>query len=196
MQKETKLVALVGMCGAGKSIVSDRFLKAGYSYIRFGQAVLDEVKRRGVLTKTESLEREIREGFRKQYGMAAMAIINLPKFDELLSRGDVIADNMYSWSEYKVLKERYRDRLTIVAVYASPALRYERVAGRSTDVANDPTLRYRSFTPTEAYSRDTSEIENLEKGGPIAMADHTIMNTKDLAYLDEQIAELLRKLSV
>ena len=175
--------------------MSDRFVQAGYSYIRFGQAVLDEVKRRGVFEKTEALEREIREGFRKQYGMAAMAIINLTKFDELLAQGDVIADNMYSWSEYKVLKERYGERLTIVAIYAPPKMRYERLTRRASDAVLDPTLRYRSFTPVEAYSRDTSEIENLEKGGPIVMADYTIMNTKDLAFLDEQVAMILGALA-
>lgn len=190
----TKLVALVGMCGAGKSVVADEFVKAGYEYVRFGQPILDEVKRRGVFENTEPVEREVRIELRKQYGMAAMATLNIPRFDELLEKGNVIADGLYSWSEYKVLKERYSDRLVVVGLYAPPAIRYARLSGRANDVEEDPTLRYRSFTEEEAKTRDYAEIENIEKGGPIAMADFMIKNDSTVEVLHAQIQDVLRVL--
>lgn len=70
MKKERKIVAVVGMCGSGKSVVSDFLVKKGYKFLRFGQITLDDVKRRG-LAPTEENEKGIREGFRHKYGMAA-----------------------------------------------------------------------------------------------------------------------------
>lgn len=192
---ETRVVAIVGMCGAGKSIVSDHFVAAGYQYVRFGQVVLDEVKRRGISTNTESTEREVREGLRKEHGMAAFAILNIPKIDELLKQGNVIADGLYSWAEYKVLKEKYGSRISIIAVYAPASIRYARLENRAATMPDDPDLRYRSFSPEQAKSRDYSEIENIEKGGPIAMADFTISNTGTIEFLNEQTYAVINQLS-
>lgn len=184
-----KLVAVVGMCGSGKSVLADALVAEGYGYLRFGQIVLDEVKRRGV-APTEALEREIREGFRKDHGMGAMAILNIPKFDELLKNGNAVGDGMYSWDEYKILRERYGDNFITVAVYAPPQTRYDRLEKRSSD-ANDTALRNRGFSREAAASRDKAEIENIAKGGPIAMADYTILNTGTVEEYKEQIKKFI-----
>lgn len=189
-----KLVCIVGMTGAGKSIVADEFVKAGYGYVRFGQLTLDEVIRRG-LPSSEKLEKEIREGFRKKYGMGAFATLNIPKFDELLKKGNALGDGLYSWTEYKILKEKYKDRFFIIAVYAPPTLRYQRLVNRSKDVKHDPKLRYRSFMLEEAEARDYAEIENIEKGGPIAMANYTIINIENMAEVVKRTKEIIEEIS-
>jgi len=176
------------MPGAGKSVVSDYFVKKGFQFVRFGQITLDEVIRRG-LKPTEQNERKIREEVRKKHGMAAYAILNLPKFKKLLKNGNVIADGLYSWSEYKFLKEKFGKNFTVISVYAPPALRYKRISLRKS-TKNDKDLRNRPFTKNEAESRDYAEIENLEKGGPIAMADYTIVNTKSLKCLKKTTKEI------
>lgn len=194
LMASNKLICIVGMCGSGKSIVADELVKAGYGYRRFGQITLDEVKRRG-LPPSEALEKEIREGFRKQHGMAAYAILNIPIFDELLKKGNCVGDNMMSWSEYKVLKEKYGNNLKVVAVYAPPKARYERLGRRMQGVKEDPTLRYRNFTEVEAKSRDYAEIENIEKGGPIAMADFLVVNTGTMEEAIAQTRKIIKQLS-
>lgn len=185
-----KIIAIVGMCGAGKSIVSDYLKSKGFQYLRFGQITLDEIIKRG-LEPSEKLEKEIREGFRKQYGMAAFATLNLPKIEKLLETGDVVCDGLYSWSEYKILKKKF-PQMKIIAVYASPLTRYKRISERQ--AVNDPKLRNRNFSQVEAQSRDFAEIENIEKGGPIAMADFTVNNEdsreKTLTQLEDILASL------
>lgn len=183
-----KIICISGMCGAGKSVVSDFFVKNDFQFIRFGQLTLDEVVKRG-LEVNETNERVVREEFRNKYGMAAFAILNLPKFDELIKKGNVIADGLYSWEEYKVLKEHYGEVMKVIAVWAPPELRYERISTRVSGT-EDKQLRNRSFTKEEAKSRDYAEIEKLNKGGPIAMADFTIINNKDFNYLNQQIKEI------
>jgi len=181
-----KVVAIVGMCGAGKSEVADRFIENGYYYIRIGQITLDEVKRRGLEIKEEN-ERPIREEIRKKYGMAAFAILNIPKIDEALMNSSVVADGLYSWSEYKTLKEKYGKNFIVIAVYASPKTRYDRLENRIKRYKKDPKMKYRSFSKEEAKARDYAEIENLEKGGPIVMADYMIINEGSLENLYQQI---------
>jgi len=183
-----KIVCISGMCGAGKSVVSDFFVKNGFQFIRFGQLTLDELVKRK-LELNEANERIVREEFRAKYGMAAFAILNLPKFDELIKKGDVIADGLYSWEEYKVLKEHFDEAMILIAVWAPTKLRYERISTRKMGI-EDKALRNRSFTKEEAKSRDFAEIEKLNKGGPIAMADYTIVNNKDINFLNQQIEEI------
>jgi dephospho-CoA kinase len=94
-----------------------------------------------------------------------------------------VVDGLYSWEEYILLKEYYGGQFTTVAVWASPAMRHARLAHRAE----------RALTLEEAASRDKSEIEKSNKGGPIAMADFTILNE---ASLEELAKETERVLSV
>lgn len=181
------------MCGSGKSEVADQFVRAGYVYIRFGQITLDEIKKRGLEIKEEN-EKMIREEFRKKYGMAAFAILNIPKIEEAIVKSNVIVDGLYSWSEYKVLKEKYGDSLVVVAVYAPPKLRYARLEARRDQYKEDPKMKYRSFSREDAKARDYAEIENIEKAGPIVMADYTIVNEGTVEELKQKTGEIISKI--
>ncbi len=177
------LIAFVGMCGAGKSVATEAFLEAGYTLVYFGGVTMDELKRLG-LEKNEANERMVREGLRRDLGPAAFAIKSLPKIEAGLEAGNVVLDGLYSWSEYKVLKERF-DNLFVVAIVTDREKRYSRLA----------TREVRPLTAEEAKSRDFAEIENSEKGGPIAIADHYITNNGTQAELKEKVADLLASLA-
>ncbi len=186
-----KFIALVGMCGAGKSVIADELIKRGYRFFRFGQITLDIAKKQGDVS--EANEKKIREKIRKEHGMGAYAILNQPKIESLLEEGNVVGDGLYSWDEYKILKEKYGDQLIIIAVYTPPKLRYERISKRFSD-KDDKELRNRNFSKEEAKSRDFAEIENLDKGGPIAMADYTLINTGTVQDLLKQLEEALKEI--
>lgn len=181
-----KIVCLVGMCGSGKSVVADVLAEKGYQFVRFGQITLDLVKKKG-LEPTEENEKKIREGIRKEHGMGAFATLNIPKFDQALEKGNLVADGLYSWSEYKILKNYYRGRIYVVAILASPALRYKRLVAR-TEI--DEKMRSRPMTKEQARARDYAEIENIEKGGPIVMADYYIINNSTLKDLNLEAEQL------
>jgi dephospho-CoA kinase len=181
-----KIICLVGMAGSGKSVVADELVRNGFEFARFGQITLDIVKERG-LEPSEENERPIREEMRKEHGMGAYAKLNIPKFDKLLEKANLVADGLYSWTEYKILKNYYQDRLTVVAILAPPETRYARLAAR-TEV--DEKMRNRPATREQAIARDYAEIENIEKGGPIAMADYYILNITT----EEDVIKEARKL--
>ncbi|MBD3270204.1 AAA family ATPase [Candidatus Peregrinibacteria bacterium] len=174
-----KIIALVGMPGAGKSVIAEHFKHKSYQYVYFGGITMKEVKVRGLEINPET-EKIVREDLRKKYGMGAYAKLIIPEIDEKLKDGNVIADGLYSWSEYKILKEKYNNNLKILAVFAPPELRYERLSSREV----------RPISKDDAKKRDFDEILNLEKGGPIAMADYTLLNTGDLNYLLHQMESL------
>ncbi|QQS39388.1 AAA family ATPase [Candidatus Woesebacteria bacterium] len=183
-----KVICVAGMPGSGKSTVSDYLVGKGFKFVRFGQVVLDEVKKRNLIP-SEKVEREIREGLREKHGKGVLAKRIIPVIDNMLKENNVVADGLYSFTEYKIIKKYFKDTVIVVAVWAPPQVRYTRISERK--AINDPQSRFRSFTKEEAAKRDIAEIENLEKGGPIAMADYTLINSKGKKYLFTQIDTLL-----
>jgi dephospho-CoA kinase len=178
-----KVVAIVGMAGAGKSEVARVFEEHGFKKVRFGDITDEEIENRG-LEPNEENERYIRQQLRKEHGMAAYAKLNLPRIDSSLKSSNVVVDGLYSWEEYTLLKERYGEKLTVITVWASPATRHARLAHRAE----------RPLTLEEAASRDKSEIENINKGGPIAMADFTVLNEASLEELERETKRALSTL--
>ena len=85
------------------------------------------------------------------------------------------------------MKEAFGEALHVIAVYASPKTRYARLEKRMHDAANDPHFRNRPLTAEQAQKRDYAEIENIEKGGPIVMADFTVVNEFTAEYLTTQV---------
>lgn len=172
------------MPGAGKSLCARHLEVKGYFQYRFGSIVVDEVARRG-LPLTPDNERVVREEFRTNEGMDAIARRALPILKAALDRQNcIVIDGLYSWSEYKTLHADLSGELIVVAIVSERGLRYGRLGQRIE----------RPLTAAEAQRRDYLEIENLEKGGPIALADYTLLNntTTDalLASLDALIERL------
>ena len=159
------LVVVAGMCGAGKSSIADYLKQKGWQVIRFGEITMHELNARG-LSINEANERAIREELRKAHGSDAYAKLLLPRIKEALVVGPTVIDGLYSWAEYKFLRQDLENQMHVVAVFTPRSIRYERLAGRP--------VRPLSFE--EAELRDFAEIENLEKGGPIAIADYIILN--------------------
>jgi len=175
-----KVISIVGMTGSGKSEVARMFSDRGFATVRFGDVTDEELKKQG-LPLTEENERPVREALRKKHGMAAYAILNLSRIDAALKTSSVVVDGLYSWEEYTHLKEYYGDSLVIIAVYSSPKMRYTRLGGR----------KVRPLTAEEAESRDHAEIENMNKGGPIVMADYTVINEYSFNDLKRQVEEII-----
>ncbi|GAI16922.1 unnamed protein product, partial [marine sediment metagenome] len=129
-------------------------------------------------------ERYVRQQLRRRHGMAAYAELNLPRIKTSLGSSHVVVDGLYSWEEYMLLKECYGGDFTAVVIQASPATRYRRLASREV----------RPLTLEEAASRDRSEIENSNKGGPIAMADFAIVNEASLEEMERQTERVISAL--
>ena len=181
--EQQPIVAVVGMCGSGKSLVTGHLNGKGWNVIHFGSITMRELEKRG-LPKNETNERSVREELRSKYGVGAYAVLSLPLILESQKNGLTVIDGLYSWTEYRMLKKEFGERLYIVAVIADRKLRYERLSVRCV----------RPLTQQEAEHRDFAEIENLEKGGPIAIADFFINNNGSPEKLFINVDEIIDKI--
>lgn len=170
-----RLVALVGLPGAGKSVATEVFVHQGFHKIYFGDLTFEKLQEAN-LPVNEANERQMREALRQQHGIAAYALLNIPRITAALKKGNVVIESMYSWEEYLVLRKKF-PQLEVLAIYAPPTLRYQRLSIRIK----------RPLSQAEVKSREASQIENLHQAGPIAMADATVINTGSEEELIKQV---------
>lgn len=181
-QENVKIIAFVGLTGSGKSTAVEYLTKKGYPKVYFGGIVLDEVAERG-LELTQENEQPIREELREKEGKDFVVKRIIAQIHDLISAGQhrIVADGLYTWTEYKALKHEFPGELTVVATVTSKHLRKQRMANRP----------LRPLTPEQVDQRDWAEIENIEKGGPIAIADYFVMNNGGVEPFYKQVDEIL-----
>ncbi len=181
-QKQARILAFVGLTGSGKSEAVHYVTEKGYPKVYFGGVILGAMKDEGI-EWTETNEKEFREQIREREGKDFVVKRIIDEIHRLIDAGQhyIVADGLYTWTEYKALKHEFPGELTVVAVVAPKHLRHHRL-----------TLRpVRPLTIEEANQRDWAEIEDLEKGGPSAIADYFVHNHKDINYLEQQLDAIL-----
>lgn len=175
-----RCIAVVGMCGAGKTeVVNFLMEKLNAPKVYFGDCTFDRMKEEGLKLDYEN-ERITREKIREELGMGAYATLSIPKIKGFLETNDtVIAESLYSWDEYKIMRDEFGDKFEVIAVYASPETRFKRLSERNNE---------RPIKDIETFvKRDYTEIEGTDKGGPIARADYTIINETTIEELHTQL---------
>lgn len=180
---KNKIVAVVGMCGSGKSVAVEEFEKKGWKKIYFGEATFIKMKELGLEINEEN-ERKTREMLRASGDKGIYAKIFLPEIEKEIKKGNVVIESLYSWSEYKIIKEKFGDIFEVLCIATNAPLRRER-------------LKNREFRPMDyetSKSRDYSEIENIEKGGPIGIADHYILNNGTVQTLKRNVKKYIQSL--
>ena len=182
-----KILAIVGMSGSGKSVAVDYLTEQGYPKAYFGGMIYKEMEKRGIeRTEDGESEKKFREEIREKEGKDWVVNQVIAETKDLINAGQkrIILDGVYSWTEYKILKHEFPKSLTFVAIVVDKKLRYDRVVNRPE----------RSFDAAAIRERDRSEIENLEKGGPIAAADYYILNNGTVSEMQERLSIILKEI--
>ncbi len=177
-----KIIAIVGMCGSGKSIASDYFENKNYKKVYLGGITMEKLKENNIEITPDN-EKMMREKLRQEYGMGAYAILSIPKIEELIKENDVVIDGLYSWDELKIFKEKYPN-IKVISIVVDKSIRYERLT----------TREIRPLTNEEAKKRDISEIENVAKGGPIAFADYYILNNGNMEIYNKELERIEKEI--
>ncbi len=177
-----KIVAFVGLAGSGKSSAVDYLTEKGYPKIYFGGILYKAMEEAGIEITWES-QQTFREEIREREGKDFVVKRAIKEARGLIEAGQkrIILDGLYTWSEYKILKHEFPGEITVIAIVTPKHLRKQRMANRPE----------RPMTSEEVDQRDWSEIENIEKGGPIAIADYFIHNEGSLEKLHGEIDKVL-----
>ena len=177
-QPYAKIIALVGLAGSGKSSAVEYLTEKGFPKIYFGGVIYKAMDEAGI-EKTWDNQQQFREEIRRREGKDFVIKRVIKNIHDLINSGQnkIVLDGLYTWSEYKFLKHEFPGQVVVIAIVTPKYLRYQRMAKRIE----------RPMQPHEVDQRDWSEIENLEKGGPIAIADYFIINDDSLEQLHQKI---------
>lgn len=186
--KDVKIIALVGLSGAGKSTVTDYLGTKDYPKVHFGNVILSALKEAGLEPTLEN-EKMMREKLRGEEGEEGEDVVVrriIEQIHHLVDSGQhrIIADGMGAWDAYKLLRHEFPGELTVVALATPRRLRHHRLTTRIE----------RPLTDAEANQRDYDEIERLNKGGVIAMADYFVPNEDDTDALYARVDQLLKQI--
>ena len=149
--------------------------------------IYKEMEKRGIeRTEDGESEKKFREEIREKEGKDWVVNQVIKETKDLIDAGQkrIILDGVYSWTEYKILKKEFPTCLTFIAIVADKHLRYDRVAKRPG----------RAFDGKASRERDRSEIEHLEKGGPIAAADYYILNNSTVDDMQTSLKKILKEI--
>ncbi len=183
--KDVKIVAIVGMSGSGKSVAVDYLTEKGIPKVYFGGMILKGVEEMGWEINPEN-EKKFREHIRKTEGNDWVVKQVIEETHKLIDAGQkrIVLDGVYSWTEYNILKHEFPGELTFIAIVVDKKTRYKRVGMRAV----------RPLNRAEIAERDRAEIENLEKGGPIAAADYYILNDGSAKDMHEKLEKILKEI--
>ena len=178
IEHSCKIIALVGLAGSGKSSAVEYLTEKGFPKIYFGGVIYKAMDEAGI-EKTWDNQQQFREEIRRCEGKDFVIKRVIKNIHDLINAGQnkIVLDGLYTWSEYKFLKHEFPGQVVVIAIVTPKYLRYQRMAKRIE----------RPMQPHEVDQRDWSEIENLEKGGPIAIADYFIINDGSLEQLHQKI---------
>ncbi len=183
--ENVKIIAFVGLSGSGKSSAVDYMTSKGYPKV-YGGGVLYAAMAEAGIERTQENENRFRRESREQEGADYIAIRIDKEINDLINAGQrrIIVDGLYSWDEYKTMKRDFPGELNVVAIVAPKHIRHHRLLARPE----------RPLTEAEANERDWREIEDIQKGGPIAIADHFINNDSTPQILEQQIDHVLEQI--
>jgi len=171
-------VAFTGMPGSGKTEAVKIAQRQGIKVVRMGDIIWEEVTRRGLRINDDNVGR-IASELRVTQGKDIWARRILLKIRE----DTVIIDGVRSYEEVETFKKRLRD-FTLVAIHASPTVRYNRILQRKR--TDDAT------TLEQLQKRDARE-RAWGIGNVIAMADKMFINEGNLDELRIFVEEVVGK---
>jgi len=182
-----KIISTAGMPGCGKGEFAEYLKKKGIISFVMREIVQKEMEKKGIEVNNKNL-RDYATGLRKKNGMDIVAKMCLPFIKNLVKKHKIILiDGIRGYEEVKFFKKELSEDFVLIAIFASPKIRFERLKtrGENWDMKNWKEFEWRN---------------NIELswglGNAIALADYMIDNSGSLEDLHKNIDELMRKIKV
>jgi len=181
LNSDKLVVGLAGMPGSGKSLAVAAAQREGFDIVVMGDVVREETQKRGLELNPKNMGKVMLE-LRKTGGNSVIAEKCIPRIEQKESR-KVILDGLRSLDEVAAFKAHF-PKFTLVAVYASPETRFNRLYRRRRDDDPDEWEVFRE--------RDTREL-SVGLGNTIALAEYLVVNENNKDDTKAKVREILCK---
>jgi dephospho-CoA kinase len=178
---EKFIVGLVGMPGAGKSVVVSVAKENGYGVVVMGDVVREEAERQ-CLNPTPKILGKIMLELRRREGNTVVARRCISKIKEA-KEAKIIVDGIRSLSEVEEFKRHFRN-FALVAIHSCPETRFRRLYRRQ---RSDDPKSWELF-----LERDMREL-SVGLANAIALAEYIIVNEERVEDVKVKAREVLRK---
>ena len=180
MSTSKLVIGVVGMPGAGKSLVDEVAAAMGFGVTNMGDVVRDEAKARGLQPTRENLSKIMFE-LRETGGPPVVASRCIPKISQS-PRQVVIVDGLRSMYEVEEFRTIF-PKLVVLCVHACPETRFRRLFGRG---RSDDPIHLPAF-----LDRDTKELQ-IGIGSVIALSDFVLSNEGTTRQLKTKMRRFFR----
>jgi len=180
-----KVIAFVGMPGAGKSEAAGVAREMGLPVVVMGDVLREEVRERG-LPPTDQNIGTVANQLRKDEGMDAIAKRCIPRIEALKARA-VVIDGIRGIAEVETFRRTFGEDFALVRIDAPFAVRLERLRqrARSDDLGSAEWLE----------QRDVREISwGMDKA--IEIAGQSVVNLDPIERFRQEIRTILRRESI
>lgn len=171
-RKRDLIIATAGLPASGKTSAEEYFTAHKNIQCISSGAIINTLVGEG--HHTAESHKKVATEIRETHGRAAMAILNTPEIEAILSEHQVVLyGGMRSYEEYEHLKKTFPDAdIVLLGFWASFDVRNERMKTRSD----------RQFIADELRKRDRVELEQLGLALTFSLSDRIILND---ASIDE-----------
>ncbi len=177
------VIGFVGFPGSGKSEATIIAQAEGFFPVAMGDAVRSHMQRLGIEPSEKNVG-TIANKLRAEYGMDVIAKMRIPVVRALTAQ-KVVIDGIRGIAEVNAFKREFKGDFKLIAINASPEIRFKRVKERSRP--DDPS----SFQRFE--EKDKRELAwGLEEA--LGAAEYSIQNEGTLEELNAKVSSLLERL--
>lgn len=158
------VIGLVGMPGAGKSLVDEVAVAMGFGVVSMGDIIREEARNRGLQLNHENLTRIMFE-LREKNESGIIAIRTIPKILQSMKQV-VVVDGLRSIYEVEEFRKKF-PKFSVLCIHASTETRFRRLFGRG---RSDDPIHLAAF-----LDRDSKELQ-VGIGSVIALSDFMLCN--------------------
>lgn len=181
-----RVIGFTGMPGSGKSEAMEVAKAAGFTVVRMGDLVWEEVERRGLPRDAKHVG-EVANEMRARHGKDVWARRTVERIRrEAKSHPVLLVDGIRNLEEVETFRRELGHDFVLVAIHTDPEHRFERMVRRGrTDDSRDAAV---------LQARDEREM-NWGIARTIALADEMVVNDGTLPDFRKKVASLLDRVA-